>query len=80
MRLLYLLMIPLSSTFALFFATTLIACAFQILGPVGDIQGNSRYHSAIAPNPARHVGVEYPHITIQIPVYKEGLKGYVLSA
>jgi len=68
-------MIPLSSTLALFFATTIVACLFQLLGPVRDIKGNSRYHSAIAPNPARHQGIEYPHITIQIPVYKEGLTG-----
>jgi hypothetical protein len=68
-------MVPLSSTFALFFATTMVACLFQFVGPVGDIKGNSRYHSAIAPNPARHRRIEYPHITIQIPVYKEGLTG-----
>ena len=70
-------MIPLSTTFALFFATTVVACLFQVVGPLGDIKGNSRYHSAIAPNIARHEGVEYPHITIQVPVFKEGLTGYV---
>jgi hypothetical protein len=53
----------------------MVACLFQLFGPVGDIKGNSRYHSAIAPNPNRHQGIEYPHITIQIPVYKEGLSG-----
>jgi hypothetical protein len=53
----------------------MVACQFQFVGPVGDIKGNSGYHSAIAPNLARHQGVEYPHITIQIPVYKEGLTG-----
>ena len=74
-RLCYLALIPLSSTFALFFATTLVSCLFQLFGPVGDIGGNSRYHSAIAPDPARHRGIEYPHITIQMPVYMEGLTG-----
>lgn len=75
LRLRYLLLIPLSSTFALVFATTLVSCLFQLVGPVGDIRGNSRYHSAVAPNPAHHQGIEYPHITIQMPVYMEGLTG-----
>jgi len=75
LRLCYLALIPLSSTFALFFATTLVSCLFQLFGPVGDIRGNSRYHSAVAPDPARHRGIEYPHITIQMPVYMEGLTG-----
>jgi hypothetical protein len=70
-------MIPLSTTLALFFATTVVACLFQLFGPVGDIGGNSRYHSAVAPNIARHRDVEYSHITIQMPVFKEGLTGYV---
>jgi hypothetical protein len=51
---------------------------FQLAGPVGDVMGNSRYHSAVAPKPERHRNVELPHITIQIPVYKEGLKGCVV--
>lgn len=75
LRLCYLALIPLSSTFALFFATTLVSCLFQLFGPVGDIRGNSRYHSAVAPDPAHHRGIEYPHITIQMPVYMEGLTG-----
>ncbi len=74
-RLAYLLLVPLSSALALFFATSMIACIFQVFGPVSDIKGNSRYHSAIAPDPNRHRDIEYPHITIQMPVYKEGLKG-----
>jgi hypothetical protein len=68
-------LVPLSTTFALFFATTMVACLFQLVGPISDVRGNSRYHSAIAPNPSRHQGIEYPHITIQMPVYKEGLTG-----
>jgi hypothetical protein len=53
---------------------------FQLAGPVADVMGNSRYHSAIAPKPERHRDVELPHITIQIPVYKEGLKGYATTS
>ena len=28
-----------------------------------------------APKPQRHPNIELPHVTIQMPVYKEGLKG-----
>jgi len=31
-----------------------------------------------APKPGRHAGVELPHVTIQMPVYKEGLKGVII--
>jgi hypothetical protein len=68
-------MVPLSSTLALFFFTTMVACLFQFFGPVGDCKGNSRYHSAIAPDLSTHQDTELPHITIQMPVYKEGLSG-----
>lgn len=34
-------------------------------------------HLAIKPNPKFHRDYELPHITIQMPVYKEGLKGWV---
>jgi hypothetical protein len=30
---------------------------------------------AVKPNPQRHRDYELPHITIQMPVYKEGLRG-----
>lgn len=78
LRLLYLLMIPFSSVFALFFATTLVACLFQFVGPISDIKGNSRYHSAVPPNPGRYRGVEYPHITVQVPIFKEGLSNVII--
>lgn len=39
--------------------------------------GNTRYYSAIAPNPARFGDIELPHITIQIPVFMESLTRYI---
>lgn len=32
-------------------------------------------NTAIKPNPKRHRNYDLPHVTIQMPVYKEGLKG-----
>jgi len=66
--------IPVFITFALFFMIIIITSLFQLFGPVSDVLGNSRYHSAVAPKPEKYPEVELPHITIQIPVFKEGLK------
>lgn len=38
---------------------------------------NAKLSIAIKPNLKFHRDYELPHITIQMPVYKEGLKGYV---
>jgi hypothetical protein len=76
-RLALLAVIPIYAGFAGGSAITIINSVFQVFAPIGDNLGNSRYHSAVAPNPARFQGVELPHITIQIPVFKEGLRGLV---
>lgn len=36
---------------------------------------NSKYYSAVRPQQLK--GRELPHVTIQMPVYKEGLKGVI---
>ncbi|KAH8202362.1 hypothetical protein TruAng_003435 [Truncatella angustata] len=71
--------IPIFSWFTLFFAVVVIGMVFQLLGPVTDIkQGNSHFYSSRAPDKKRHPNIEWPHITIQMPVYKEGLKGVII--
>ena len=45
----------------------------MILGPVAHYHTNSKYYSAIRPRPNPTVDRALPHITIQMPVYKEGL-------
>lgn len=73
MRLAYLAIVPIFAGFAFCSALLIIFSVFQIFLPVGDNMGNSRYYSAVAPNPARFGNVELPHITIQIPVFTERL-------
>jgi hypothetical protein len=51
---------------------------FQPAGPISGVRGNSMYRSAKALLPERHPDLELPHITIQMPVYKERLKGVSL--
>ena len=53
---------------------------FQAFGPIGGVQSNSRHHSAIKPDlrAAYAQGFVPPPMTIQMPVYKEGLEGVIM--
>jgi hypothetical protein len=70
--------IPLFASFSLFFMVVISGSLFQLFGPLSSLQGNSIYYSGKAPKPGRHRNVELPHVTIQMPVYKEGLKGVII--
>jgi len=70
--------VPFFSIFSLFFMIVISGSFFQLFGPLGFLQQNSRYYSAKAPKLSEHAGEELPHITIQMPVYKEGLKGVIV--
>ena len=43
------------------------------IGPIAQYHRNSKYYSAIPPKPNERVDNNLPHITIQMPVYKESL-------
>ncbi|EJD00575.1 uncharacterized protein FOMMEDRAFT_112123 [Fomitiporia mediterranea MF3/22] len=59
---------------SLFFSVQVITNISYLIGPVAQFHENSKYYSAIAPKPNKHVDNHLPHITIQMPVYKESLK------
>ncbi|KAF7338492.1 Glyco-trans-2-like domain-containing protein [Mycena venus] len=59
---------------ALFFALQLIQNVTMCIGPVAHFHENSKYYSAIKPRPNKAVDENLPHITIQMPVYKESLQ------
>jgi len=44
-----------------------------MFGPVAQYHENSMYYSAVKPDPNQEVDQNLPHITIQMPVYKESL-------
>lgn len=56
-----------------FFALQLVQNLAMTLGPIAHYYENSRYYSAVPPRPNKEVDAALPHITIQMPVYKEGL-------
>lgn len=76
MRFLLALLCPIFVAFTLFFMSIVVGAVFQLMGPVSDIRQNTRFHSAKPPTASRYPDLELPHVTVQIPIYKEGLKGY----
>lgn len=59
----------------MFFCDNVIGIIFQILGPIRQLQTNSQYYSGKAPT---RISGQLPHITIQMPVYKESLEGVLI--
>jgi hypothetical protein len=44
------------------------------IGPIAQFHENSSYYSAVRPVPNPEVDQHLPHITIEMPVYKESLE------
>ncbi|KAF9647641.1 hypothetical protein BDM02DRAFT_3169688, partial [Thelephora ganbajun] len=59
---------------SLFFSLQIMQNLAMIIGPIAHYHANSKYYSAIRPRPNSAVDRALPHITIQMPVYKEGLE------
>jgi hypothetical protein len=57
-----------------FFSMSVLGIFTQAIGPVAQYHQNSTYYSAVKPaaNPA--VDNNLPHITIQMPVFRESLR------
>ncbi|KAF1929383.1 uncharacterized protein M421DRAFT_60758 [Didymella exigua CBS 183.55] len=70
----FLLLIPVQIFFTLFFAQVVVGCIAQMIGPIRQMKSNSRYYSALLP---RRITGKLPHITVQCPVYKEGLHSVI---
>ncbi|KAI9890680.1 MAG: hypothetical protein M1814_003749 [Vezdaea aestivalis] len=75
LRCAFLLLTPVQIFFTLFFGQVIVGCLAQIIGPIRQMQENSKFYSAIPP--PRLTGRDLPHVTIQCPVYKEGLEGVI---
>jgi hypothetical protein len=74
-RLALLALTPVQIFFTLFFAQVIVGCLSQLFGPVRQLTINSRFYSARA-SPRLQTPI-LPHITIQCPVYKEGLSSVI---
>lgn len=60
-----------------FFCQSIISAIFQILGPVAQLKTNSKFYSANAGKRLSARNGPLPHVTIQCPVYKEGLEAVI---
>lgn len=74
-RLALLVLTPIQIFFTLFFAQVIVGCLAQMFGPIQQLQTNSKFYSAVLPT--RLTGSNLPHVTIQCPVYKEGLASVI---
>jgi len=75
LRCAFVLLTPIQIFFTLFFAQVIVGCLAQIFGPIKQMKQNSRFYSAMLPR--RLTSRPLPHITIQCPVYKEGLASVI---
>ncbi|KAK7689381.1 hypothetical protein QCA50_007173 [Cerrena zonata] len=66
--------LPLLFCVALFFCIQIVQNLSMVIGPIAHYHENSKYYSAIKPRPNKVVDNNLPHITIQMPVYKESLE------
>lgn len=64
---------PLLFCVSLFFTLQILQNVTFVVGPIAHYHQNSRYYSAVPPLPNPAVDNSLPHITIQMPVYKESL-------
>ncbi|KAF9532825.1 glycosyl transferase family group 2-domain-containing protein [Crepidotus variabilis] len=66
--------LPVIYCVSIFFCLQLIGNVCLVFGPVAQYHENSMYYSAQKPEPNPDVDQNLPHITIQMPVYKESLE------
>lgn len=64
----------------LFFFQVIFGDIWQMIGPIGGLTTNSRTYSCVKPSlrQAHALGFQPPHITIQMPVYKEGMESVIV--
>jgi membrane glycosyltransferase len=67
---------PLTMWVSFFFFQAIWGSLFQIFGPISQVQSNTKYFSGLPPKRLPR-GSVLPHVTIQCPVYKEGLQSVI---
>ncbi len=72
-RLALLVVTPCQIFVSLFFMQIVIVNLCQIFGPISQMNINSKFYSGKAPRRLDRNQTVLPHVTIQMPVYKEGL-------
>jgi hypothetical protein len=76
-RLALLVVTPCQVFVSLFFMQIIVVNIAQIFGPISQLNINSKFYSGKAPRRLNRYQQFLPHVTIQMPVYKEGLVGVI---
>ena len=77
LRLALLAAVPAQMFVSLFFMQVIVTNLLQIFGPISQMHMNTKFFSGLAPRQLDRTQVTLPHVTIQMPVYKEGLTGVI---
>ncbi|OZJ02269.1 hypothetical protein BZG36_05156 [Bifiguratus adelaidae] len=75
-RFFIMLTIPMLALATQFVPQTLFASLFAMIGPLWQVNENPMFYSGKPPR-NRLSGENLPHITVQVPVYKESLNGVI---
>lgn len=62
---------------SLFFYQAVVNNLAQLFGPISQLTSNTKFYSGVAPKRLNADLTTLPHITIQCPVYKEGLQAVI---
>lgn len=62
---------------AQFFFQSMVTSVFQLFGPISAVASNSKFYSGKSPRRLDRSHGTLPHVTIQMPVYKEGLAAVI---
>ncbi|THV00850.1 hypothetical protein K435DRAFT_776315 [Dendrothele bispora CBS 962.96] len=73
-------LLPLLYCISLFFVMQMFQNLAMAIGPVAQFYSNSKYYSAVKPRPNKLVDNNLPHVTIQMPVYKESLETVLIPS
>lgn len=76
-RMALIVVLPLQFWVGLFFFQSVIGNLAQLIGPISQMSANTKYYSGLKPKRLRRGDNGLPHMTIQMPVYKEGLKAVI---
>lgn len=76
-RVAFVLALPAQVWLSLFFFQACTGNIAQIIGPIAQMNMNSKFYSGIAPKRLKVDDGPLPHLTIQCPVYKEGLTAVI---
>ncbi|EEB90420.1 hypothetical protein MPER_11376, partial [Moniliophthora perniciosa FA553] len=80
MRFALLVTLPFLYCVSLFFALQIVQNVTMAIGPIAHYHENNTYFSSVPPPPNHQVDARLPHITIQMPVYKEGLETVLMPS